>query len=348
MSGRPKRTRNVPVRFGFENSTRICDDEEIRIEESPPRKANKVQRIKKEEDIVDLTQLGPVSHPPTSPNPPVSSPDFSYGYDASPSPLTTVPKQPGPRKKVTLTRAKADFKLNDTDLVGIAHDIEENPHGFGFAPMRLYKAIDCWNVAILKYGSPEGLQVAIDKGRQRGSKAKATRDLHAREKAEADQRRSSLRNMLRDYGIPSTYLDTDAEIMFYVSSGVGDLNSILNRVAGEAQHAQQQELERIEVARQILQDHGLLTASFETNPVFQVYIKTGQGLEQSIRKHGNNLQKERGKMQRIAALNQKMVQLGCPHQSNASQHHTLQEYMKGKESLDAAMPRYMAIVLREQ
>ncbi len=129
MSGRPKRTRTVPQRFGFENSGQILDEEDDleieETEESPPQKANKVsrikkeeedvgrvQRIKKEEDVIDLTQLGPESHPPAqlaspSSQVPVTSPNLSsYAVDASFSPVATVPKQPGPRKTITLTRAK--------------------------------------------------------------------------------------------------------------------------------------------------------------------------------------------------------------------------------------------------
>lgn len=236
-----------------------------------------------------MTLPGPEAPTPTQLRPvqAVASPDL-YAFEAPDPP----PKQPGPRKKVTLTKVKADFKLNDDDLRSLSYESQPNPHG-NFADMRLYKAIDCWNVAMLKYGSPEGLQAAISKSRQRGSKAKATRDLHAKEKAEAESRRTHIRSLLQNAGVPLTYLNTDADVMFYISSGVGDVSAILHKVKQQEQEEESRRQERIIVLREYLQHHGLLAASFESLPVFQTYIKTGQNLEQALQTHANNLAKER-------------------------------------------------------
>lgn len=234
MSTRPKRVRKAPERYGV---IALPDEDEeevqIKVEEVevvvPKRRA---KRVKKEEPEYNSHGLEPYPaiHAPVAAPVLVASPAHEI-YAPSPAFSGDLPEEPGPRKKITVTRVKAEYKLTEEDLYGLECTRSENPHGPRFAEMRLYKERDVYHVAIAKFGSPEGLMEAREKSKQRGDKAKATRMANQQRKREMEHRQSYVIQQLRQAGIPETYMNADQELSKYVQNNEGDLDVILARVA---------------------------------------------------------------------------------------------------------------------
>lgn len=60
-------------------------------------------------------------------------------------------------RKITKSRVKTQFKLNDNDINTIQHTLVRNPHGRGFAPMVLYSIYDVLETTLRKHGGYVGL-----------------------------------------------------------------------------------------------------------------------------------------------------------------------------------------------
>ena len=234
MSSRPKRDRKVPERYGF-NSNADQDESEsedilVKQEDTQQKVAApkpRGKRVKKEEpeyNSVGVEIKAEVSIPVES--------------RAASGPL---PKRPNSGSTITLTTAKTEYKLTDSELAQLDCDVRRNPHDPRFAPMRLYNHLEVYELAIQKFGSPEGLLEAREKSKQRGDKMKAARQANAHLKQEAESRQRDVAQLLRQYGIPQKYLQSQKELQNYVKKNEGDLDVILARVAEVAAEAEMQE-----------------------------------------------------------------------------------------------------------
>ncbi|KAI8820504.1 uncharacterized protein EV422DRAFT_73394 [Fimicolochytrium jonesii] len=88
--------------------------------------------------------------------------------------------------KITVTRARKEYKLNDQDLAGLPHVFVENPHYRNASAMTLYQLSDIVAKAHDKYGGPEGLLEAQEKGKKRSEAILRTKAI------KRDERRAAL------------------------------------------------------------------------------------------------------------------------------------------------------------
>lgn len=76
---------------------------------------------------------------------------------------------------MTVTRAKAEYKLTDKDLAQLTCVTATKPHGRSAAPMRLYRIQDLEAASNKKHGSPVKLQARKEAAAAAKLKAAETR-----------------------------------------------------------------------------------------------------------------------------------------------------------------------------
>jgi hypothetical protein len=97
--------------------------------------------------------------------------------------------------KITVTRAKSEYQLNDQDLAGLRSVEAQNPRYRYFAPMVLYSLDDIVRTAHDKWGGQEGLNEARAKSKKRSESIRLAKA------KKAQSRSNELTKALEDNGL---------------------------------------------------------------------------------------------------------------------------------------------------
>lgn len=214
----------------------------------PPPKRSKTKKepaeVKKEEVPAEIVQEVEAPRRTAQPPPPTrTTAKAPPSAPASPAAVARAsqPHIPVPDEyvRITLGTAKSTYKLTDRDLAGVDCQLKTNPHHRKFAPMRLYSALECYNLAMKKFGGAAGLLEALEKSRARGEKMKATRAENAKNKKEAARREKFVARQLDIYSLPHEHLSSNDALEAYIATGDGDVATIIAQLVAEAAVAQQ-------------------------------------------------------------------------------------------------------------